>query len=63
MAGVKGPRRPHIPKPVQWEYKSKECGYSAANAFDANTNAITLVNATSFGYSTNQESGRRINPH
>ena len=55
MAGVKGPRRLVFQNLCQWEYKSKECGYSAANAFDANTNAITLVNATSFGYSTNQE--------
>ena len=55
MAGVKGPRRLIFQNLCQWEYKSKECGYVGANAFDATGTQITSVAATSFGYSANQE--------
>ena len=55
MAGVKAPRRLVMQNLCQWEYKSKECGYTGSNAFNKEGTQITLVNATSFGYSTNQE--------
>ena len=55
MAGVKGPRRLIFQNLCQWEYKSKECGYVGANAFDATGTQITSVAATSFGYSANKE--------
>ena len=55
MAGVKAPRRLVMQNLCQWEYKSKECGYTGSNAFNKEGTQITLVNATGFGYSTNQE--------
>ena len=55
MAGVKGPRRLVFQNLCQWEYKSKECGYAGNNAFSATGQSITLVAATGFGYSADQE--------
>ena len=55
MAGVKAPRRLVMQNLCQWEYKSKECGYAGSNAFSATGQSVTLVAATGFGYSTNQE--------
>ena len=55
MANTKAPRRLVMQNLCQWEYKSKECGYSGSNAFDVAGEQITLVAATGFGYSTNQE--------
>jgi len=55
MGNTKAPRRLVMQNLCQWEYKSKECGYSGSNAFNKEGTQITLVNATSFGYSTNQE--------
>jgi len=55
MAGVKAPRRLVMQNLCQWEYKSKECGYAGSQAFSATGQQQTLVPATSFGYSANQE--------
>ena len=55
MANTKAPRRLVMQNLCQWEYKSKECGYSGNDAFDVAGEQITLVAATGFGYSTNQE--------
>ena len=55
MANTKAPRRLVMQNLCQWEYKSKECGYSGSNVFDVTGEQKTLVAATSFGYSTNQE--------
>lgn len=55
MGDAKAPRRLVMQNLCQWEYKSKECGYSGSNAFDVTGEQITLVAATGFGYSTNQE--------
>ena len=55
MGDAKAPRRLVMQNLCQWEYKGKECGYSGSNAFDVTGEQITLVAATGFGYSTNQE--------
>ena len=55
MGDAKAPRRLVMQNLCQWEYKSKECGYSGSNTFDVTGEQITLVAATGFGYSTNQE--------
>jgi lambda family phage minor tail protein L len=55
MANTKAPRRLVMQNLCQWEYKSKECGYSGNDAFDVAGEQITLVAATGFGYSSNQE--------
>ena len=55
MANTKAPRRLVMQNLCQWEYKSKECGYSGSNVFDVTGEQKTLVAATGFGYSANQE--------
>ena len=55
MANTKAPRRLVMQNLCQWEYKSKECGYSGADEFTVEGSPITSVVATGFGYSTNQE--------
>ena len=55
MANVKAPRRLVMQNLCQWEYKSKECGYSGADEFTVEGAPITSVAATGFGYSANQE--------
>lgn len=55
MANTKAPRRLVMQNLCQWEYKSKECGYSGADEFTVEGAPITSVAATGFGYSTNQE--------
>jgi lambda family phage minor tail protein L len=55
MANTKAPRRLVMQNLCQWEYKSKECGYSGSDEFTINGVALSRSNPTGFGYSTNQE--------
>jgi len=55
MANTKAPRRLVMQNLCQWEYKSKECGYTGSDEFTINGVALSRSNATGFGYSTNQE--------
>ena len=55
MGNTKAPRRLAMQNLCQWEYKSKECGYTGDNEFTVQGASITTVAATGFGYSTNQE--------
>ena len=55
MANTKAPRRLVMQNLCQWEYKSKECGYTGSDEFTINGEALSRSNPTGFGYSTNQE--------
>ena len=55
MGNTKAPRRLAMQNLCQWEYKSKECGYTGDNEFTVQGAPITTVAATGFAYSTNQE--------
>ena len=55
MANTKAPRRLVMQNLCQWEYKSKECGYTGSDEFTINGVTLSRSNPTGFGYSTNQE--------
>lgn len=50
LANLKTPRRLAMQNLCQWEYKSKECGYSGSDEFDVNGEPLTAQAATSFTF-------------
>jgi lambda family phage minor tail protein L len=55
MPNTKAPRRLVMQNLCQWEYKSKECGYSGSDEFTVTGTSITTAAASGFGYSTNAD--------
>ena len=55
MPNTKAPRRLVMQNLCQWEYKSKECGYTGSDEFTVTGTPITPAAASGFGYSTNAD--------
>jgi lambda family phage minor tail protein L len=43
LVGVRSPKRQCISNICQWEYRSTECGYTAAGYYDANDEPVSLL--------------------
>ena len=57
LTNLKTPRRLAMQNLCQWEYKSKECGYSGADEFTVGGTQVTVVAAPNFTYSSNNTLG------
>ena len=52
MAGVRAPKRQALSNLCQWEYKSKECGYTGSDKFNEDDTVITAVSAPGYTYTS-----------
>ena len=52
MAGVRAPKRQALSNLCQWEYKSKECGYTGSDKFNEDDTVITTAAAPSYTYTS-----------
>ena len=53
LTNIKTPRRLAMQNLCQWEYKSKECGYSGADEFTVGGTQVTVVAAPNFTHVSN----------
>jgi hypothetical protein len=52
MAGVRAPKRQALSNLCQWEYKSKECGYTGSDKFNEDDTVITTAAAPGYTYTS-----------
>lgn len=52
MAGVRAPKRQALSNLCQWEYRSKECGYTGSDKFNEDDTVLGTASAPNYTYTT-----------